>query len=382
MKSFGLWYKKKEGEVIPRNTPCLESTKVEQQNNTNIPVHEPRISLHVNLWFLGDIQANNNKGSFLDIGFKIENYSQIEKLTVHCPFRLERENIEDLSEKLNTKENANIIFNKDCEIETKDSYTIVNISKKAGQPEEPLLIFPLDQAISEIFILQNLDNINKTNLVFDFTKFIQYVEKVERLKSINDIYIRFRIQNIDLKDKIYFDSEPLNKSFESAFSGTRIIDFKINETRNIDELIRAKILIENEVWVKMNKVHFLVMEPSSYDLTSFSDDKMTCRELEERMWDNYLGRQIDFSKGHALAYHWKQEESKSTSFSCLVKVKYSKARWHTIVAYSIMVIVLGIISSTIVSIFFESFPKECRVPSLLIIVLILLLVAGLLNKKK
>ena len=96
MKSFGLWYKKKEGEVIPRNTPCLESTKVEQQNNTNIPVHEPRISLHVNLWFLGDIQANNNKGSFLDIGFKIENYSQIEKLTFHCPFRLERENIESL----------------------------------------------------------------------------------------------------------------------------------------------------------------------------------------------------------------------------------------------------------------------------------------------
>lgn len=357
MKSFGLWYKKKDGKancVLSQSKPINAASQAAPASRLlssalgrNKGATEPKIDLHVNLWFLGDIQRKSSRESFLDIGLKIENYNQIEKLTFHCPFQLTSENISDLSEKLNIKENANIIFNEDCEIETKDSYTIVNLSKESSL--QSLLVFPLDQAISDIFILQESEDADKTNLVFDFTRFSQYVEKVDRLNTVDNIYIRFRIQNIDLEGKIYFDSELLNKSFESAFSGTRVIDFKINETRNIGDRIRAKILIEDEIWAQLNKVHFLVVEPSSYDLTSFSDDKMVCRELEEKMWDDYLGTAIDPSKGHALAYHWKQGEPQP-SFSCLVKVKYSKARWHTILAYSLIVIGLGIISSTITDI--------------------------------
>ena len=62
------------------------------------------------------------------------------------------------------------------------------------------------------------------------------------------------------------------------------------------------------------------MEPSSYDVESFANKQMTCRELEGELWDDYFGANINYSKGRILAYHWKFENE----CSCLIKVKYSK----------------------------------------------------------
>lgn len=65
-----------------------------------------------------------------------------------------------------------------------------------------------------------------------------------------------RINNVNLRNHIYFDSEPLNKSFESAFSGTRIIDFKVNEKRNIPDSVRTEIIVRKEEWAIFKNIHF------------------------------------------------------------------------------------------------------------------------------
>ncbi len=324
------------------SSPVEENSRLITEKEEAAEENEkPEFDLHVNFWSLEDYKHKESEEiPCLDIGIKVCKYKLIDKLTFFCPFIVGENDIRDLADKMTTKNNANIIFNTDCEIQTKDSYTIIELEK------EKLLVFPLDQVIKEVYSVEKGEY--GTKLSFEFRSFQEYVNSNSELKGFSTIYIRFRISGNALTDNIYFDSEPLNKSFESAFSGTRMIDFKINEKRNIEEKVRAEIIVNHEKLVAFRKVHFLVMEPSAYDVSSFDDLDMSCRELEEGLWDDYLGAKINFSKGHILAYHWKPK-SDSGSFSCLVKVNYSKTKVSTIFVYAMVVVVLGIISSAVVT---------------------------------
>lgn len=366
MKSFGLWYSNQKSED-------REINKTEEKTKS------PCFCLHVNFWSLEDYKhIKSNQVPCLDIGIKIENYQQVDEMTFYCPFNVEDEEILDLASKMESKNNANIIFNEDCEIHTTGNYTIVERTD-----DGKMLIFPLNQVIKDVYRVER--NEYGTYLKFKFEKFLKYVMSSDnsKLGEIGCLYIRFRIVGNTLRKNIYFDSEPLNKSFESAFSGTRMIDFKINEKRNIAEKVRAEIIVQHETFVSFKSVHFLVMEPSAYDITAFDNQEMSCRELEEQMWDDYFGEKIDLSKGHILAYHWKQKEEK-TSYSCLIKVKYSKARLITIISYALIVVALGIISSVIVTVASIIWPNNwlammlCGVGGLMI----LLIAVYLGNKSK
>ncbi len=354
MKSFGLWYKEKEG--------------VNQE--------KPEFSLHVNFWS-ESIKTKKNKKRlldldkrlpYLDIGIKILNYSLIENVTFQCPFKIEKSQLIDLSDKLSKKRNANLIFNTDGEIETKDNYSLVKLDK--NNSSQDLLIFPLEQSLDNIYKIEVVNE--RTNIIFTFSDFIKYIASKHELKQIKAIYIRFRIKTDTLMNAIYFDSEPLNKSFDSAFSGTRIIDFKINEKRNLDETCVTKMVMDGQNWSEFSKIHLLIMEPSAYDVESFSNDKMTCRELEGELWDDYLGEKIDLTKGHILAYHWKSEGN----FSCLVKVRYSRAKISTILAYILIAISLGILGSLIVS-FTQDFFQNQNLSFVLVDLIVAIILFGM-----
>lgn len=347
MKSFGLWYwANHKGDISEASSSLDEENSRLVTNKEDVAEeHEkPEFDLHVNFWSLEDYKhIKSDEIPCLDIGIMVNKYKLIDKLTFFCPFVVGKEDIADLSDKMATKNNANIIFNMDCEIQTNDSYTIIELRDKKNKK---LLIFPLIQVIKDVYSVEKGEH--GTKIEFKFQNFKKYVNSNPELMKFDTIYIRFRIKWDALRDNIYFDSEPLNKSFESAFSGTRIVDFKINERRNIDEKVRAEIIVNHEVLVNFRKVHFLVMEPSAYDVSSFAEFEMSCRELEEGLWDDYLGTDIDFSKGHILAYHWKTSK-KQESFNCLVKVNYSKTRMSTIFVYAMLVIALGVIGSAVVS---------------------------------
>ena len=285
MKSFGLWYLKSQTE----NTSQELSKNNTSENISTLKERVPgesehsEFDLHVNFWSLEDYKhIDNSIVPCLDIGIKIYKYKLIERLTFFCPFRVEREDISDLADKMSTKNNANIIFNTDCEIHTKDNYTIIEL-----ESDNHLLVFPLDQVIKDVYSIKKSEY--GTKLEFDFQNFRKYVKSNPGLDVLDTIYIRFQIKGNALRHHIYFDSEPLNKSFESAFSGTRMIDFKVNEKRNIDEKVRAEIIVNHEELAKLKTVHFLLMEPSAYEVKSFDNYGMNCRELEKDLWDDSKG---------------------------------------------------------------------------------------------
>ncbi len=317
MRSFGLWYKNNEkGE------------------------ENPVFSVHINFW--SESVKSDKRAPDLDVGLKIKNFRCIDEVRFHCPFFIEENEVIDLVPKLSKIENANIVFNTDGSIQTKKSYSVYSFEK--DRVREDLLLFPLNQDLEDIYFLNVEDG--KTDIVFNFSIFNEYINQKGEFAEIKEIYIRLRITSTELKNSIYFDCEPSNKSFESAFSGTRIFDFKINEKRNLGAKTIKKIDLNKYVFPDIDNIHLLVMEPSSYDVESFADRQMTCRELEEDLWNDYFGTKINYSKGRILAYHWKFGHD----CSCLVKVKYSKTNLATLSAYVFMVLALGVFSSTVVTI--------------------------------
>lgn len=324
MRSFGLWYKGNE------------------ENH-----EEPVFSVHINFW--SESVKKGNMPPDLDVGIKIVNFRKVNEIVFHCPFVIEENNVKDLAPKLSEKRNANIIFNIDGEIATRDSYSIYTFEK--NEKLERLLIFPMKQNVGDVFTL--IEDDGKTDIIFDFSVFNTYI-KQKKFDDLNEAYIRFRITTSVLQNSIYFDSEPTNKSFESAFSGTRIFDFKINEKRNLGDKTITKIEVNKYIFPKIDQIHLLVMEPSSYDVESFANPQMTCRELEGNLWDDYFESKINYTKGRILAYHWKFNEE----CSCLVKVKYSRTNISTLLAYIFIVIALGVIGSTIVAMIQALFEHE------------------------
>lgn len=339
LESFGCWYK------LNGNTEENYENRDEDEES-----FRPEFDLHVNFWFLGDILKRKNKKPYLDIGIKVKNYISLSELVFSFPFQVSSQNINDLASGMSDKNNASIIFNEECEIETQKEYTIIKIPEKEKNLYKEFLIFPLKQSVEDIFEITDYEN--KSYITIKFDAFKKYLEKYSNLKNYHDIYIRFRVKNIELQNILYFDSEPFNKSLDSAFSGTRVLDFKINEKRNIDKNIAARMDLDEKVLVEFEQVHFLVMEPSSYDMISYTQNSMTCRELEKNLWNDYLEVDLNDKAGHILAYHWKlkgKTEHKISDFSCFAKINYQKMQVETVFAYVLVVLGLGVIGSSIVS---------------------------------
>lgn len=349
MRSFGLWYKSNE-------------------NGEN----EPVFSVHINFW--SESVKNDKSKPDLDVGLKIQNFRRVDEARFHCPFVVEDNEVVDLVPTLLKIENANIIFNTDGSIQAKESYSVYSFEKE--NEKENLLLFPLNQDLEKIYFLEPDDEKRKTDIVFNFAIFNAYLNQKNEFAEIKDVYIRLRITSSELKNSIYFDCEPSNKSFESAFSGTRIFDFKINEKRNLGIKTIKNVDLNKYIFPEIKTVHLLIMEPSSYDVESFADKQMTCRELEGDLWNDYFKNEIDYSQGRILAYHWKFEGE----CSCLVKVKYSKTNLRTLSAYILVVLALGMLGSFAVTMLQAVSGNDFVLIS--IIIGVILFVGFLLGKKK
>lgn len=298
----------------------------------------PSFAIHINFW--SETIRIKRKIPYFDIGVKISKFKSIDTMVFNCPFIVEKTDIEDLFPKLKDEHNANSIFNDEGKVSNTSKYSTYEYVNKKYEKEKFFLI-PLDD---KLFSLEGDDK--NTSIKIDVSQYCKNINKHgEEDKDIQDAYIRFRIKSPQLKENIYFDSEPIDRSFNSAFSGTRFIDFKINEKRNIDGRIIDELEEKQFRFAKIDKIHFLVIEPASYEINAFTDSKMTCRELEKDIWNDYFGERIDDSKGRILIYHWVLFEENI----CLVSVKYSKMNKTSLLGYTLIALALGVCGSSIPS---------------------------------
>lgn len=355
MDSFGLWY------------------KVDEKNRIN----KADFEMHINLW-----SKLNNK-TYLDIGIKIFNYKDIDELIFLCPFKLKNDEIIDLSDKISRKENVDLILNNDADIETKDNYVVIKDHEKRCD----YLIFPFRQAVQGVQKIEQIDE-SHSKIIINFRDFKQYIKDLKKtqdseecscnLDGIDNLYIRFRIKSEEMDNILFKDIEPANKFLQSGFVSTQVIDFKMNNIRNISPTIRATASRYKEDLVEFKCIHFLLMEPAESNI-EYMSNQMTCRKLEDRVWNDYLDISWDEDLS-ILVYHSKEvakecdltdvkikndinvvnqdvnekqinsSDKKIKEFNQLVKISYSKTNKKIILKYAFYAILLGAISGLVANI--------------------------------
>ncbi len=357
MDSFGLWYK------VDNEEKTLQKTTFE---------------MHINLW------SKLKEETYLDIGIKILNYKEINELIFLCPFYLDQSNIFDLSEKIKTKENIDLILNNDADVETKENYVVIKDHEKKCK----YLIFPLKQAVENVQVIEPIDEFSK--IIFRFKDFREYIEGLKGNQSedgcscdlidIENLYIRFRIKSKKMENILFDNLDPLDNFLQSDFSSTQVIDLKINNIRNISPRIRAIASSNKEKLVEFKCIHFLLMEPAESHI-EYMSNQMTCRKLENQMWNDYLDLDPE-EKLSILVYHSKDNYERTVceqsqrdncddkddksdekefnniqgikEFNQLVKISYSKTNNKIILKYIFYVTVLGVLASLIANLIWNA----------------------------
>lgn len=277
-----------------------------QQDSTSIGTKclLPDVDLHFNYWSLP-----NTKYDYLDIGVKLtsnEASLQLDKvfssLNFYLPFH--REDVEyhyELGE-LVCKEDELIpaIFN--GELLSKDVYRTGQYELRISNLPRPLRVITQIQEGQEgsfpgVKISQLNDELHKgIQLSFPVALFALTNRKTpETTDSINssddanavnpDRYIRFRIVIKQGKGNPLSSKESRQGAWLTGnFERDEIVDFRVNESRNLPGTVRAQ-LFENS---NVKQVHFFLIRDSSTDLKISHTSYKRCRILEHGLWNSYL----------------------------------------------------------------------------------------------
>lgn len=160
-------------------------------------------------------------------------------------------------------------------------------------------------------------------------------------------YIRFRIK-MSTEDKMVLSQvyKPKDAKLISRLELTEIVDFRVNEIRNLPAKIRSK-LVESQY---ITAVHFfLIRETDSEHKLSHLEFKR-CRVLEKDLWDTYLNIEkasnADIPE-QMLIYHWREiakESENIDNFSAFAKFSKITVSWKTISPFIGTIVFLGVIS--------------------------------------
>ncbi len=316
MKTIATWFDRKD-------------------NNVNDDI---KLDLHINFWKLskkGHFFKGlffSQKRYFLDFGFKIENISSIASLNIHFPFKISRNDIEDIGTKLiDNHELTKSIFNENYHIH--DGNVVKQRSVQNSSNETLFNIYAID-------FLENSNDISIVD-VYGGTKLSIDLTSINNGNHCSKYYFRFRLKG-DVLSNFKRNHEPRNWFFQSAFTETETIDFRVNEKRNYHHSLAEHIGENNEF--KIQKIHFLLMRDATEDFES-QHINFTCRTLEPELWMRYIGEEYNLE--NIIAYHWSEkvknvEDAKPIdSFNTLVKMKYHRSNFKTICLY---VAIIGFMS--------------------------------------
>ncbi|KUO70929.1 MAG: hypothetical protein APF81_05830 [Desulfosporosinus sp. BRH_c37] len=170
-------------------------------------------------------------------------------------------------------------------------------------------------------------------------------------------YFRFRLVGNGVRDLFSEFEDPSNARLQSAFSSTEIIDFRVNEKRNIDK--RFLIADMNKGQFNFIKFHFFFMCSSREDVFFTSHGPVDrCRTLEKEQWYKYINinneqtfLEPNDNKTHILVYQWSIKNKANTHINAMIKTQYEQNNKKTIVRYlfilALITIILNLISNTL-----------------------------------
>ncbi len=117
-----------------------------------------------------------------------------------------------------------------------------------------------------------------------------------------------------------------------------MFDFRVNEARDLNQSLLEEISKNKRL--KINKQHFFFICSNEEEVIGFHQPFISCRNLENYRWNDYVDLE-NIKEQIFLAYHWKDKDVENSNI--LIKSKYEKNNWRTILKYTIIALILGLL---------------------------------------
>jgi len=278
------------------------------------------LEVHFNLWNLG---KKRNVNCFLDIGVMKPNATNVSNINIFIPKLVAKSHIQDLG--IAFRKNPDLVstlFNEDYRV-------------SSGAQEKIIDVLNIDRI--PVFYIYVLDLNNDVLIENAYCGSIIRIQIPKKLAN-EKLYFRIRLKSpyVDSISRIY--TTP-NSILEGAFSQTELVDFRINEKRNLNTSLLEKMHSEGEV--SFNKTHLFLMRQASDDYVYSHKPPSGSRQLEMDLWEGYIDGA--YSSDKVIAYHWKETDIHH-SFSAFAKFRYMRCSPLTIATFIIIIIILGFLS--------------------------------------
>jgi hypothetical protein len=213
------------------------------------------------------------------------------------------------------------VFNEDYGVLVRAKEKAIEVQRADGTP------------LFDIYVLDLENDVSVESQFGGSTISIRIPEHLKKKKH----YYRIRLKCAFVDQTGYIYTPPASSILEGAFFQTELIDFRLNEKRNLPSSLLETIRQNGEV--RFTKTHFFLMREASDDYV-FSHKPPGGRKLEKDIWNAYVGK--DYSFEQITAYHWK-ESGLHDSFSVFVKFRSFHSSLRTILIAIGLIILLGVI---------------------------------------
>lgn len=263
------------------------------------------IEIHTNFWLLN----HNSETYYLDIGIKFIEINEFENLCIYLPFSRQACDIDfKLSE---------IVCDNDDLVESIFNEPIVKSTPLQGGLAKTFE-FKNDKKITIFHELSDAKTEDlEEGICVKIPRQIFRIEGIDK-KDIDNHYIRFRVSlNKKSSESIYRKASTRFNIFTNNYYNDEMIDFRVNETRNLSKRVRK--LISNCTFLKISKVHFFLIRDANSDFKMAHESYERCRVIERDAWEKYLSfnESLKESRGKKkkgcnhndmLIYHWKRSK--------------------------------------------------------------------------
>lgn len=171
---------------------------------------------------------------------------------------------------------------------------------------------------------------------------------ISEKKPKRNLYFRFRVEDIPV-DSIFYEENISNDFLQSAFSKTEMIDFRINEVREMNPKVYEEIT-KDKTFLPFSKIHSFFVGSSEDEQIAGNTDFKDCRLLNYERWQSYIGKDYD-NQRKLIAYHWcwKGDDKQQTrdKYNIFIKTVYKSIKWKTILKYCSVVFALSLIATIV-----------------------------------
>ncbi|MDV3058691.1 hypothetical protein [Pseudomonas paracarnis] len=271
------------------------------------------VDLHVNYWLLH--QNTDREISYLDIGVKFQGLHENQDvnaegvINVYFPFKVTKENYHPgLGELVCSRTDLiQTIFNSRHKSTSNSSNTSVDIEFESKK-EDVLRVFTQISCSPENGGVRIVDTDEGSTLLFPIKLFSMAREPGidgGDEKKLLPGYIRFRIKLGAKETRVLSQSYKHSDSFIlSRLESTEIVDFRLNEVRDLPGIIQSKDLIGAGI----KNIHLFLIREVDSEYKQAHANFHRCRLLEKELWNEYLSLHLkeNMAPKQMLIYHWKE----------------------------------------------------------------------------